>query len=270
MADLLPPNSLIRRVNAEPVVLFGAGRALLLQVAHPAVAQAVADHDTFPGNPFGRLFGTVDAMYSVVFGSEALATAVGDRVHALHERVVGATYRANDMENLVWVHATLCDSVLAAHARFGRALDADATGRYLDEMKIVAELFGVPRSALPSTACDFREYVDATVATLGVTDVGRQLAAQIVSPPFALPVALSLALPIALHRLVSIGTTPTRLRRALGLPWSAAEERLLDATAFASRAAFTLIPRALRVAPVGVLGRLSMRRMAHRVGEPSD
>ena len=78
MADLLPPNSMVRRVNAEPVVMFGAGRDLLLQVAHTAVAQAVADHDNFPNDMLRRLRGTFDAMYGVVFGSESTAAAIGE------------------------------------------------------------------------------------------------------------------------------------------------------------------------------------------------
>jgi uncharacterized protein (DUF2236 family) len=262
MEDLLPPDSVVRRVNAEPVVLFGAGRALLLQVAQPAVAQAVADHDDFPRNMFRRLRGTFDAMYSVVFGSAALATAVGTRIHARHEGVIGATYRANDVENLVWVHATLCDSALAAYQRFGRALPPADVDRYLDEMKAIAELFGVPRGALPVTARDFHDYVDMTVASLSITDVGRRLASHIVAPPFAFPVALPLTPALTLHRLVAIGTLPEQLRTEFEFGWSAAEQRLLDVTAAASRAAFAATPRGLRVAPVGVLGRFALQRAA--------
>ena len=52
---MFPPDSVIRRVSAEPALLFGAGRALLLQLAHPAVAQGVSDHSEFKRNPFARL-----------------------------------------------------------------------------------------------------------------------------------------------------------------------------------------------------------------------
>ena len=37
MAPQFPKDSVIRRVNLEPAILFGAGRALLLQLAHEAV-----------------------------------------------------------------------------------------------------------------------------------------------------------------------------------------------------------------------------------------
>jgi uncharacterized protein (DUF2236 family) len=253
-----------RRVNAEPILMLGAGRALLLQVAHPAVAQAVADHDNFPDNMMRRLRGTFDAMYGIVFGSAETAAAIGERVRTVHDHVVGPTYRANDVDNLAWVHATLCDSARAAYVRFGGQLRAAESEQYYEEMKLVASVFGVPSAALPPTLREFDEYVHTMVQTLPVTDVGRRLAAPIVSPPFGFPIGLPLAPATALHRLVTIGTTPEPLRSRLGLGWSAAEQRLLDAAAFASRVAFAATPRRIRIAPVGILGQLALPRITRR------
>ena len=78
--DRFAPDSVIRRVNAEPAVGFGAGRALLLQLAHPAVAQGVQDHSEFKKNPFKRLQGTLEAVAGVVFGSRELGDGIGRRV----------------------------------------------------------------------------------------------------------------------------------------------------------------------------------------------
>ena len=93
VTDFFPRGSVSRRINAEPAIICGAGRALLLQVAHPAVAQGVADHSDFRDNPFRRLQGTLEALNAVVYGSDALAFAVGRRVAQLHDHVVGETYR---------------------------------------------------------------------------------------------------------------------------------------------------------------------------------
>jgi uncharacterized protein (DUF2236 family) len=59
---------------------WGAGRALLLQLAHPAVDQGVQDHSDFKRNPFKRLGGTLEATMSVVLGTEELAAGIGQRV----------------------------------------------------------------------------------------------------------------------------------------------------------------------------------------------
>ncbi len=45
----------LRKISREKVLLFGGGRALLLEVAHPLVAAGVADHSNFREDPFGRL-----------------------------------------------------------------------------------------------------------------------------------------------------------------------------------------------------------------------
>lgn len=50
MTDMFPQGSVIRRVNIEPALLFGAGRALVLQLAHPVVAQGVEEHSEFKAN----------------------------------------------------------------------------------------------------------------------------------------------------------------------------------------------------------------------------
>jgi uncharacterized protein (DUF2236 family) len=45
------PASLTWRVNREAAIFLGAGRALLLQLAHPHVATAIADHSRTFGRP---------------------------------------------------------------------------------------------------------------------------------------------------------------------------------------------------------------------------
>ena len=111
---MFPPGAVIRRVNEEPAILFGAGRALLLQLAHPHVAAGVDQHSDFQHNPFKRLRGTLEAVYAMVYGPRELAEGVGRRIRWVHDHVTGPGYRANDPENLLWVHATLLDSALSS------------------------------------------------------------------------------------------------------------------------------------------------------------
>src|SRR5262245_66314471 len=59
----------LRRVTREPVVLFGGGCALLLEVAHPLVAAGVAEHSDFRRDPFGRLQRTLAAMSAMALES---------------------------------------------------------------------------------------------------------------------------------------------------------------------------------------------------------
>lgn len=265
VAEFFPKDSVIRRVNAEPAIMFGSGRALLLQVAHPAVAQGVADHSDFARAPLRRLLGTMEALYAVVFGSEELAVEVGERVRQIHERIVGPTYRAGDVENLMWVHATLCDSALVAYRRLVGRLSAADCEAYYQQMMQVGEVFGVPRDAQPSTLAAFDEYFHNMTQTLTVSDVGRRLAAEIVRPPLPSVIGVPLAVPVATHRLVAIGTTPARLREQLGFTWSQRDQRTLQTIETIARATLALTPTSLRTAPLSVIGQLLLRRARRHV-----
>src|SRR5829696_2548426 len=47
------PGSMLWQVDREALVFLGAGRALLLQLAHPWVATAIAEHSTALSDPIG-------------------------------------------------------------------------------------------------------------------------------------------------------------------------------------------------------------------------
>jgi uncharacterized protein (DUF2236 family) len=73
--------------------------------------------------------------------------------------VTGRPYAAGDPALLLWVHAGLVDSVLAAARLFGTPpgeADADA---YLSEMAVSAELLGVPREIIPDSVTALEEYM---------------------------------------------------------------------------------------------------------------
>jgi len=72
---LFGPEAVVRRVDAEAALLLGGGRALLMQLAHPLVARGVAEHSDFAENPFARLQRTLDATYTMVFGTADQARA---------------------------------------------------------------------------------------------------------------------------------------------------------------------------------------------------
>ena len=275
MSGLFARDSVIRRVNQEPAIMFGSGRALLLQLAHPAVAHGVADHSDFQHNPFKRLLGTLEATYAVVMGSTELAQGVGGRIARIHDYVTGPTYRANDVENLLWVHATLMDSALTCYERLVRPLSPTDAETYYEEMAVVATVFGCPRDAQPATLADFRAWFDDQVRTIEVTDTGRQLAADIVRPPLPLPLRVGFAPAVAVHRLVAIGTTPEPLRAQLGFDWDDARQRRLERVEKVARTSFRITPRPLRLAPGWVAGRgllwlaaRHVRAAARRGGSP--
>src|SRR5580700_3407648 len=68
------PDSVTWRVNRESAVFLGAGRAALLQLAHPWVAASLAQHSNLLHDPIGRFHSTFRVIYTMLFGSRAQAS----------------------------------------------------------------------------------------------------------------------------------------------------------------------------------------------------
>ena len=122
IAGLYGPGSEAWRLNREAMLLLGAGpRALLLQIAHPLVAEGVDQHSDFRRDPWRRLQGTLESYLRIVFGTTAAARGEIARLERLHRRVTGPVvdpeavrrfpgrYEARDPSLSLWVHATLVD-----------------------------------------------------------------------------------------------------------------------------------------------------------------
>jgi uncharacterized protein (DUF2236 family) len=245
MTGILPPDGIARRVESEPLLLLGGGRALLMQLAHPSVAAGVADHSDFRSDSLARLRQTVTAVSTIEFGTEDQAREVADGLRAVHERVVGPGYRANDPALQLWVHAALVDTNLRTYSRFFRPLTPDEAERYYQEMTLVAEVVGIPREIQPTELTAFRRYVRAMVGSLEVTDTARELAHHVLNPPWGVAVEPALAL----HRSVTAGLLPARLRRQYGLRWDWPGHFALQTATAVSRLVLPRLPRPVRRAP---------------------
>ena len=225
------PESMVRRLGNSPVTPFlGGGAAVLLQVAHPLVACGVVEHSGYDRNLWRRLVGTLRALYLITFGDREEAERAGAAVQAVHARVHGRTreqlgpfppgtsYSASDPELMLWVHATLVYSSLAAYERFVHPLTADERERYHEDMNLVARLFGTPAEVLPHSYDTFRTYFETQLqsGTITVTRPAREVAGVILAA--ALPAPLRLLAPA--HRLATAHILPPKLRHQYGLRWT--------------------------------------------------
>jgi uncharacterized protein (DUF2236 family) len=250
------------RIHRERVLLAGWGRAILLQIAHPMVAQGVADHSAFTTEPWGwlrRLDRTLRSMLALTFGSDAEASAAAARINAIHDRVhgrlgaaaggvpAGTGYRAHDPALLTWVHATLLDSFLLAHRLFVGPLDRREGDCYCEEASGIEPLLGIPAGRLPQSEAGLQEYLETMRASgaIEVTPTARRLSREILAPPA--PRALRPAFWLA--ALPAVGLLPADIRDAYGLPWSRHRERALRALAAVSRRTLPLTPPLLRYWP---------------------
>jgi len=258
----LGPGTLTRRINLEPVVLLGGGRALLLQVAHPLVAAGVADHSDYRSDPWGRLVRTLETMSVLAFGSPGASKRETARLARVHRGVTGQSgdgvgYRASDPALLVWVWATLVDTALVVYERcYGRLPDIDRQ-RYYREQKLVARACGVPARTCPPSFAAFQAYVDHMVDTeLRVTPEARAIASSVLAPPLPGPLGPMAALPA---RLVTAALLPPTVREQYGFSWGMAERCLVGMGMVTTGLTFRVAPRsARRVQSLAMLGGSSL------------
>jgi uncharacterized protein (DUF2236 family) len=236
-------DAVIRWVAAEPALIAGGGRALLLQLAHPKVAQGVADHSDFENDPLPRLVGTLDFLTLVVWGTPEAAERAAATVRGIHEHVTGPGYFAGDPELQNWVNATLTDTVLDLYARLFGPLPEPVAERYYEDATEVASILGCPREAQPADLAEFRAYFARTVAELKVTDTARALARAVLEGR-RLPAYLKPALPLS--RFVTAGLLPPAIRTQYGLPWTPNRERSLRALLRTLGGASHLVPKPIR------------------------
>ena len=184
---LYGPASEAWRLNREAMLLLGAGpRALLLQLAHPAVAAGVADHSDFRADPWRRLDGTLRSYLRIIYGSTGAARAEIRRLNALHRGIAGAGYSARDPALSMWVHATLVDSTIVANDAWAGPVSRDQAARFYDETKPIARAFGVTDRDLPVDLGAFETYLADQMGPDGpvrVGDTARDLAEAILHPP---------------------------------------------------------------------------------------
>jgi len=183
------PASVTWRVSADLSAPVAGLRALMVQALHPLAMAGVDQHSDWRTDPVGRLAATSAYEVTVTFGDRASARRVAQRVRAIHEHVrgvdtvTGQPYAAGDPALLLWVHATLVDSGLAAAAMFGTPLtDADA-GAYVAEMTVAAELLGVPREMVPDGVAALERYLADVRPALRRTPAAAESMSYLLDPP---------------------------------------------------------------------------------------
>lgn len=232
-----------------------------MQLAHPLVARGVADHSGFEADPFARLQRTLDASYTIIFGTADEARRAARRVHVVHRRVTGPGYAANDPELLLWVHSTLVDTALRIHGRFLGPLSPAEADAYYRESSAVAELLGVPLEVQPPDLAAFRAYVRHQVATLEVSDDARRLARTVLHPRVPLGSLVGHPLSLLVQNLTA-GLLPAPLRAAYGLSWDPVRQAAFSSASLAVRQVLPRLPPALRRAPAP-LPQLASDRTRH-------
>ncbi len=256
------PNSISWQLYREPVVLLGGFRALLLQIAHPAVADGVSRFSRFQEDALDRGYRTFRAMATIYFGTCEQADATAARLKKIHTGISGADYRATDDNLQCWVWATLVHTTLLIYAplRERLKLPADWDTRFYEESQRMAAILGISAADIPSDLLAFQAYFEKMTQPDGVMgQVGT-------SATLAQSIVFHKWVPQPMGRLLAIGWLPDFLCERLQLQVNTADrprfERLVRRT---SRGIFWL-PLWLRTTPAWYQ---AMHRVARSEGRKS-
>ncbi len=185
---LFGPASVVWRVSADLSSPVASLRALLMQALHPLAMAGVDQHSGWRRDPAGRLAATSAYVATVSFGEKAAAELAAARVRQIHDHVhgvdvvTGRPYSASDPALLLWVHAALVDSVIAACQLLGTPLPPADGDRYVAEMAAAAELVGVPRASVPASLAELEQLISSARPELRATAAAVESMAYLLDP----------------------------------------------------------------------------------------
>ena len=259
----MPGNLEMQAVAGEGALLAGGARAILLQVAHPAVGRGVAQHSDFAARPLDRLRATLTYVYCVTYGTPEEIEAVAAAVAGAHRSVTGAGYRASDPDLQLWVAATLYDTALLIYEQLFGPLEEMEAEKVYRQYAVLGTALQVPAAAWPADRAAFRTYWDHMVATLQVSADARAVARDLLRPSGP-PLALRAAMP--LNRFLTAAWLPARIRQEYGMPWDEGRQRRYELLMKLSATVYPRLPVPLREAPKTWYLRDMRRRLPTQAG----
>ena len=239
-------------IAGDAVLIAGGARAILLQLADPAVGRGVARHSDFEDRVLDRLWATLAYVYAIVYGDDGEREKAVRSVNRAHAPVVGPAdggapaYSAFDPQLQLWVAATLYDTAVVVLERtFGPLTEATADALYLRYAELGAAL-QMPPELWPADRMAFDTYWQQRVGELVVGDEVRVLSRRLMFPS-TLPAHLMVAMPVA--RLVTAGLLPSRARALYRVRWNAGAESRVRAILRVTGLVWPLLPRPVRQWP---------------------
>ena len=251
-----PSTRRLADIGAEAVLIAGGGRAILLQLANPAIGHAIARHSDFSTDPLRRLRHTLTFVYALVYGTPDQVEFVRDRVNRAHSPVRspagdgGQVYAAGDARLQLWVAATLYDTAVRVRELLVGPLDDPELDAVYEDYAIVGTSLQLEPGMWPRDRAAFAEYFSAELATLSVDSTVLAVSRALLRPPTG-PLWLRASMPLA--RLVTTGLMPSRLRDAFELPWSARRARHYERTMQLLAVINRMLPRRVRQWPMRYL-----------------
>lgn len=258
-AGIFGPDSVAWRIHADPAMLVGGLRALLVQGLEPRAMAAVDQHSAFREDPWGRLERTTNFVLATTYGDTEAAEAAAALVRRVHthihgiDPVTGQAYSASDPDLLLWIHAVEVESFLLAYRTYAGRVTREEGDRYVAEMARVPEMVELPPGRAPRSEGELRDYL-GSVRGLQATPAAFDGLRIVLFPPMDLRYRPLWAIPTT----AAVAILPAYARRLYRIPWFPPAALPVRTAVFALSRVLNLVtptPPSLREARLRVEGR---------------
>ncbi|MBA53840.1 MAG: hypothetical protein CMK89_05235 [Pseudomonadales bacterium] len=219
---LYGPDSMMWRLTSRVTpAAMGAGRALLMQTAHPWITAGIDEHSIVRYDPLERARRTFIYISTIVYGSMPQVMDAANTVHKIHNAIEGqipyeagafkegSHYGANEVSAMIWVSATLWDTLVKMYEEYEQPLTKAEQDKFYEEIKLFNMMFGIPESANPPNWTAFEDYVETMVHSpqLTVTDNAKMLKEDLFNQG-----SIILALPLWVQEVATAVNLPAPIR----------------------------------------------------------
>lgn len=247
----------ISRVAPEAGLLLGAGRAILLQLAHPQIGRAIAEHSDFAANPLSRLIHTLSYIYALSNGTAEQQRKIIAYVDAAHQPIRGTrdeeegqpAYSALDPKLQLWVAATLYDSSRVVASQILDEKLEDQEELYQQYARL-GDALQMPSGWWPANFQEFSRYFSQMEQSLQATDQARDLARELFLGRNA-PWWIRIGLPMM--RDVTIAQLPASVREEFGYVLTPKVQKRNARIVRLVRVATKCLPKIIRYAPMRLM-----------------
>jgi uncharacterized protein (DUF2236 family) len=252
------PNSAIWTINREQVLLLTGMRVLLMQLAHPMVAEAVYEHSYVFEKPILRLQRTLQLTLAMVYGTkrevrQAIADieaahrpAVGRIEESVGKHEAGAVYNPRNPRQALWVFATLTEGAIFGYEKLVSPLSNERKDEFFENSRTIAEWMGIRASYIPKNYSGLLNYMQEAIETkeVCVSEKARKIG------PFVTAQSI-LAVNVATYPLFrfNIALLPEAIRQQYGYSLPSWEDSLINHASSFSRMIVPRLPNFLRFMP---------------------
>ncbi len=251
-------DSAIWEVNRERVLLLAGAKVLLMQIAHPMVAEAVYNHSYVFKKPLLRLHRTLRLTLGMIFGTveevqiaideieRAHRPATGRIENAIGKFDAGASYNPRNPRQALWVMATLVEGAISAYETFVAPLSDEKKQEFIDNSNEAAGRLGIPDSYLPKSYPALLDYMTEAIESkeVIVSEKARKIAPFITGQ--SIPVVNIMTYP--LFRL-NVALLPENIREQYAYRLSGIESGLIKQAFAFSRTMIPYFPGLFRYTP---------------------